>query len=86
MSDIQHFFKTIELSSDTFAENQLKNYITSYTSESDFPELEGIDMAIVGVCEDRRAYTNIGCALAPDKVRDSSRASPILETSKQGMM
>ena len=70
MSDIQHFFKTIELSSDSFAENQLKNYITSYTSESDFPELEGIDMAIVGVCEDRRAYTNIGCALAPDKVRD----------------
>lgn len=70
MSDIQHFFKTIELSSDTFAENQLKNYITSYTSESDFPELEEIDIAIVGVCEDRRAYTNIGCALAPNKVRD----------------
>jgi len=70
MSDIQHFFKTIELSSDNFAENQLKNFITSYTSESDFPELEGIDMAIVGVCEDRRAYTNIGCALAPNKVRD----------------
>jgi arginase family enzyme len=70
MSDIQHFFKTIELSSDTFAENQLKNFITSYTSESDFPELEGVDMAIVGVCEDRRAYTNIGCALAPNKVRD----------------
>ncbi len=70
MSDIQHFFKTIELSSDIFSENQLKNYITSYTSESDFPELEGIDMAIVGVCEDRRAYTNIGCALAPNKVRD----------------
>ena len=70
MSDIQHFFKTIELSSDTFAENQLKNYITSYTSESDFPELEEIDIAIVGVCEDRRACTNIGCALAPNKVRD----------------
>lgn len=70
MSDIQHFFKTIELSSDTFAENQLKNYISSYTSESDFPELEEIDIAIVGVCEDRRAYTNIGCALAPNKVRD----------------
>ena len=70
MSDIQHFFKTIELSSDNYAENQLKNFITSYTSESDFPELEGIDMAIVGVCEDRRAYTNIGCALAPNKVRD----------------
>ncbi len=70
MSDIQHFFKTIELSSDTFAENQLKNYITSYTSESDFPELEEIDIAIVGVCEDRRAYTNIGCAFAPNKVRD----------------
>jgi formiminoglutamase len=70
MSDIQHFFKTIELSSDNFAENQLKNFISSYTSESDFPDLDNIDIAIVGVCEDRRAYTNIGCALAPNKVRD----------------
>ena len=70
MSDIQHFFKTIELSSDSYAENQLKNFIDSYTSESDFPDLDEIDIAIVGVCEDRRAYTNIGCALAPNKVRD----------------
>ena len=70
MSDIQHFFKTIDLSSDNFSENQLKNFISSYTSESDFPDLDNIDIAIVGVCEDRRAYTNIGCALAPNKVRD----------------
>ncbi len=27
-------------------------------------------MAIVGVCEDRRANANVGCATAPDKVRD----------------
>ena len=70
MSDIQHFFKPIELDKDSYSENQIGKTIGAYTVDSDFPELKDIDMAIVGVCEDRRAYTNIGCAVAPDKVRD----------------
>ena len=69
MSDIQHFFKPIDIDSDSFRENQLKHFTRTYTNENDFPDLENIDIAIIGVCEDRRAYSNIGCALAPDKVR-----------------
>lgn len=70
MSDIQHFFKPIELDKDSYSENQIGKVVEAYTTDSYFPELKDIDMAIVGVCEDRRAYTNIGCALAPNKVRD----------------
>ena len=69
MSDIQHFFKPIDLDTDSFRENQLIHFASTHTSKTNFPELENIDMAIIGVCEDRRAYSNIGCALAPDKVR-----------------
>ncbi len=70
MSDIQHFFKPIELERDSYSENQIGKAVSAYTADSDFPDLQDIDMAIVGVCEDRRAYTNVGCATAPDKVRD----------------
>jgi formiminoglutamase len=70
MSDIQHFFKPIELQRDSYSENQIGKAVSAYTNDSDFPDLHDIDMAIVGVCEDRRAYTNVGCATAPDKVRD----------------
>lgn len=43
--------------------------IKSHTKESGFPELDGIDIAIIGVKEDRNALQNQGCALAPDFVR-----------------
>jgi formiminoglutamase len=70
MSDIQHFFKPIELEKDSYNENQIGTIINSFTNESNFPELQDIDIAVFGVCEDRRAYTNVGCSLAPNKVRD----------------
>lgn len=34
-----------------------------------FPELEGADIAIIGINEDRNALENSGCGLAPDYVR-----------------
>ncbi len=34
-----------------------------------FPELSGIQLAIIGVKEDRKSLNNTGCAEAPDKVR-----------------
>ena len=38
---------------------------------ADFPDLEqGVDIAIIGVQEDRNAINNPGCALAPDYVRE----------------
>ncbi len=70
MSDIQHFFTPIEFDKNSYAENQIGNFIHVYSGSSNFPELKDIDMAIVGVCEDRRAHNNFGCAKAPDKVRE----------------
>ncbi len=70
MSDIQHFFTPIDLQADAFLESQLGKSVFAYTTTSDFPELNNIDMAIIGVCEDRRAKTNKGCSTAPNKVRD----------------
>lgn len=43
--------------------------IKSHTKQSGFPDLENIDIAIIGVKEDRNARQNNGCALAPDYVR-----------------
>ena len=70
MSDIQHFFSPIDLIEKSFSENKLGSVITSYINEGDFPELENIDMAIVGVCESRNSINNEGSALAPDQVRN----------------
>lgn len=47
----------------------LGNIIESYIANKPFPELEGMDIAIVGVKEDRNAPNNEGCAFAPDFVR-----------------
>jgi arginase family enzyme len=40
-----------------------------YTADNGFPDLEDIDVAILGVEEDRNASNNIGCCDAPDQVR-----------------
>lgn len=73
MSDIQHFFKPLDMSAisdgQTYAENQFGNLVNIYSQEDAFPDLQGIDIAILGVCEDRRADDNQGCASAPDEVR-----------------
>jgi len=49
--------------------SQLGNKIEHFSV--DFPDLEEkIDIAIIGVQEDRNAVNNAGCALAPDYVRE----------------
>jgi len=40
-----------------------------FTKESGFPDFDGIQLAIIGVGEDRNALGNKGCGLAPDYVR-----------------
>lgn len=70
MSDIQHFFSPSQLEEQGYDENQLGNMVAVYTTSSDFPDIKDIDIAIVGVCEDRRAHSNFGCAKAPDEVRN----------------
>ncbi len=70
MSDIQHFFAPIDLIENAYAENKLGSVIVSYTNDTNFPDIEGIDMAIIGVCESRNSSNNEGCELAPDSVRN----------------
>ncbi len=45
------------------------NIIKSFVSDKSFPSLEGVDIAIIGVNEDRNSMGNEGCALAPDYIR-----------------
>ncbi|MCA0431231.1 MAG: formimidoylglutamase [Bacteroidetes bacterium] len=72
MSDINYFFKPIDvnefLNETTFHENQLGNLIVQHT-EGNFPELNEINIALIGVCEDRNSVNNTGCNMAPNEVR-----------------
>jgi arginase family enzyme len=43
--------------------------IPAFTDEENFPELEGIDIAILGVKEDRKSVNNFGSSNAPDEIR-----------------
>src|SRR5687768_11162529 len=47
----------------------LGNVFRIYSDKDHFPDLDGIDMVIVGVEEDRRAVNNEGCGMAPDAIR-----------------
>ncbi|MFA6201225.1 MAG: formimidoylglutamase [Bacteroidales bacterium] len=48
---------------------RLGHTILTYCKESPFPALDNIDIAIIGVGEERNAYNNKGCALAPNQIR-----------------
>jgi len=49
----------------------LGRQIKIHTPEGGFPSLEGIDLAIIGIGEDRCAFKNQGCGLAPDYIRSN---------------
>ena len=48
---------------------QIGNTITIFKNEEDFPDLEGFQVAILGVEEERNAVDNEGCKDAPDAIR-----------------
>lgn len=51
-----------------FQDNHIGKNIAIHTS-SHFPGLEDVKLALIGVCDDRKAKGNEGCAAAPDVVR-----------------
>jgi formiminoglutamase len=73
MSDIAHFFSPVTtgnvLENHALKELQFGNLFSIHTEGNGFPALENIDLAIVGVAEERNSGNNTGCALAPDAVR-----------------
>ncbi|WP_317897247.1 formimidoylglutamase [Aurantibacillus circumpalustris] len=73
MSDIAHFFTPVDpesiLDFKALKELQFGNLFSIYTDTDNFPELDNIDIAIIGVSEDRNSENNAGCSVAPDAVR-----------------
>ena len=47
----------------------LGDTITIFRNEDEFPDLEGVDLAIIGVKEERGAVDNKGCADGVDYIR-----------------
>ncbi len=68
MSDIAQYFSPVDFSADSYHTESLARVFQVHTSKN-FPDLENIHIAILGVCEDRLAVTNKGCASAPNEVR-----------------
>ena len=50
--------------------NRLGNLISCHSEKDNFPNLDGIEIALLGVKEERGALKNKGCADGPDRVRD----------------
>jgi arginase family enzyme len=73
MSDIAPFFSPLDVNEITngfqLSDNQFGKTFSIFTDNDSFPSLEGKDIAIVGVCEDRNSENNTGSNLAPNDVR-----------------
>lgn len=70
--EISTYFEPVSLERIGYTQkfsNLLGEKIATYTAEAGFPELTPGGLALIGVCEDRGAWGNPGCALAPDLVR-----------------
>ncbi len=71
--DICDFFEPVgaqgTLTSDEKHPLLLGRSLVQHNTETGFPDLEGIQIALIGVPEDRQSLTNQGCGLAPDYIR-----------------
>ncbi len=74
MTDIAFYFKPVHGMDPPVAPNtvykRLGEVITIYSDVSHFPSLAGLDIAIIGVDDDRNSVNNKGCGMAADAVRD----------------
>ncbi|MFL5765588.1 MAG: formimidoylglutamase [Bacteroidia bacterium] len=72
---MQEYFTPIEPSvfegNQNYTSTSYGKVISAYVTGSDFPSLENIHLAIVGVEEDRKALNNEGCGLSADYVREN---------------
>lgn len=71
---MQEYFSPIDISGFSglkkYTDSSFGKVINAYISGCDFPDLENIHLAIIGVEEDRRSLDNEGCGLAADYVRE----------------
>ncbi len=75
MENISLFFEPVSPAfipeDGTAYHGQLGSIIDIHSEKSGFPALNGIDIAILGVCEDRKSFSNKGAAMAPDCIREN---------------
>ncbi len=71
--DIDIYFNPIDLAGYEYSEKaqrkRLGDVVKAFNSPNNFPDLSGINIAIIGVLEDRNGLSNEGCSQAPDQVR-----------------
>ncbi len=71
--DIDIYLDPIDLSGYEYSEKtqrkHLGDVVRAFNSSNNFPDLNGINIAVLGVLEDRNAASNEGCAKAPDQIR-----------------
>ncbi len=72
--DIEIYFEPISLDLSAYKEETVNfyvgNLIDPFIKAGQFPDLAEAKIALFGVTEDRKSLKNIGCAEAPDKVRE----------------
>ena len=72
---MKEYFSPVNISkfsgADQYTDSSYANKIRTYVDENDFPNLDNIQLAIIGVEEDRKALNNEGCGLAADYVREN---------------
>ena len=72
MADIELFFNPVDSDIVDFLEDMSDNKMgkrIKVHSIGNFPDLDKASIAIIGVEEDRNAFNNQGCAMAPDAIR-----------------
>ncbi|MBL0049075.1 MAG: formimidoylglutamase [Bacteroidetes bacterium] len=71
--DISIYFEPLEntgiLNSSDYQPTQLGRTLAR-NSQSGFPDLTGVQLALIGVKEDRKSLNNVGCSESPDHVRN----------------
>lgn len=72
--DISVYFEPVEIKdNNTYSESRPGKFgdiVRLYADKGNFPSLEEIDIAIIGVKEDRNSLNNQGASMAPDQVRN----------------
>lgn len=79
--EIAQYFSPGETGKDDYQPFMWGTHIKRFT-EDGFPDMEGIQVVIIGIGEDRNSSDNEGCCNAPDKVRQEFYSLAYIPTLK----
>ncbi|HNQ82698.1 MAG TPA: formimidoylglutamase [Bacteroidales bacterium] len=71
--DLSIYFEPVQLKGYHFSEKTRRklmgDVVKAYIEPNDFPSLDHVDLAFIGVGEERNCFFNNGCGLGPDAIR-----------------